>query len=153
MTKIQKWSPKVMLCPQNDVPKRKIYILVHLHYIFAHVERFSVSMVCSLNRPHWADSVIESLCPSVCVSVFLSVCLSKYKTLSYGGCGDLWSKGVSLILACKDTSLGILSQHLIFLSLMILARGWMIITWVINWISNKAVYRTASATMQRVHQS
>ena len=28
----------------------------------------------SLNRPHWADSVIESPCPCVCVSVCLSVC-------------------------------------------------------------------------------
>ena len=28
----------------------------------------------SLNRPHWADSVIESPCPSVCGSVCLFVC-------------------------------------------------------------------------------
>ena len=29
-----------------------------------------------LNRPHWADSVIESSCLSVCVSVCLCVCVS-----------------------------------------------------------------------------
>ena len=37
---------------------------------------FSLMTTCyfSLNRPHWANSVIESSCPSVCVFVCLCVC-------------------------------------------------------------------------------
>ena len=46
-----------------------------------------------------ANSVIESRCPPVC----LFFCLWQSKTPSSGGRGDLWSKGVSLILGCNDT--------------------------------------------------
>ena len=53
----------------------------------------------SLNWPHWADSVIESPCPSVCVSV----CLWPFKTPSSRDCGDFWSNRVLLILPCNDT--------------------------------------------------
>ena len=43
---------------------------------------------------HWANSVIESLCPSVC----LFVCLWRLERPSSGGCGDLWSKNLFLII-------------------------------------------------------
>ena len=37
--------------------------------------------------------------------VCLFVCLWQFKTPTYGGCGDFWSKGLSLILGCNDTIL------------------------------------------------
>ena len=47
----------------------------------------------------WANSVIYSQDPSVCVYVYIS----QFKTLTSKGCGNLWLKGVSLILACNNT--------------------------------------------------
>ena len=46
---------------------------------------------------HWANSVIESWCPSV----FL-VCLWQYKIPSSKGCGDLWLNCVILTFQCND---------------------------------------------------
>jgi hypothetical protein len=43
---------------------------------------------------HWANSVIESQCPSVC----LFVCLWRLKRPSSRGRGDLWSKNLFLII-------------------------------------------------------
>ena len=46
---------------------------------------------------HWIG--IKSPCPSFCASV----CLWQFKTPSPGGRRDLWSKGLTLIVACYDT--------------------------------------------------
>ena len=50
-------------------------------------------------RPHWAELVIESPCPSV----FLSVCLCHRETPTSEGRVDLWSKIAFLILVWDDT--------------------------------------------------
>ena len=53
----------------------------------------------SPTRPHWAELVIESPCPSVCVSVRLC----HRETPTSGGRVDLWSKIAFLILVWDDT--------------------------------------------------
>ena len=58
--------------------------------------------------PHWIGPLGQfsrRVCPSVCLCVHLSIFLWRRKTPTSRGHGDLWFKGVSLILACDDTIL------------------------------------------------
>ena len=56
------------------------YPFLHTVHIFVKIINFFKftlikSTRFSPTRPHWAELVIESPCPSVCVSVCVSVCL------------------------------------------------------------------------------
>ena len=61
----------------------------------------------SLSVKHGSDSgrFSHRVARSVWLLVCLFVCLWQFKTTTYGGFGDIWSKGLSLILGCNDTIL------------------------------------------------
>ena len=92
-----------MWSSQNDIPKRKRYIIVHLHITIC--TRWEIQCLHDLFTESaplggFSHRVAMSVCLYVCLSVCLSVCLWQFT--SSGRCGDLWSKGVSLISACND---------------------------------------------------
>ena len=62
-----------MTLNENWIKKIVFFPLQNLTYACISCFKFDIAHICiqifSLNRPHLADSVIESPCPSVCLSV------------------------------------------------------------------------------------
>ena len=75
--------PPPVTCQVSHVMCHMSYVTCHTSHVTCHMSHITFSFIyfpvqsgeaSKWNRPHWADSVIESQCPYVCWSVGAIVC-------------------------------------------------------------------------------